>query len=104
MHVTACPDEVHSTTFERMAEDMDINSGDILDRGVTIEEKSEETFQAVPRVASGEPTKSETLGMGDNEFTLADRRGDVSVGLLPVQRRLITRLAERSPGSCGPAG
>jgi len=58
----------NSTTFERMAEDMDINCGDILDRGVTIEEKGEEIFQAVLRVASGERTKSEALGMGDNEF------------------------------------
>ncbi len=58
----------NSGTFERMAEDMDINCGDILESGVTIEAKGEEIFQAVLRVASGERTKSEALGMGDNEF------------------------------------
>jgi altronate hydrolase len=47
---------------------MDINCGDILDRGVTIEQKGEEIFQAILRVASGERTKSEALGLGDNEF------------------------------------
>jgi altronate hydrolase len=58
----------NSTTFDRMEEDMDINCGDILDRGVTIEQKGEEIFQAILRVASGERTKSEALGLGDNEF------------------------------------
>jgi altronate hydrolase len=47
---------------------MDINCGDILDGGVSIEHKGEEIFQAVLRAASGEPTRSEALGMGDNEF------------------------------------
>jgi altronate hydrolase len=58
----------NSATFDRMEEDMDINCGDILDRGVTIEQKGEEIFQAILRVASGERTKSEALGLGDNEF------------------------------------
>ena len=46
---------------------MDINCGDILD-GVSIEEKGAEIFAAILRVASGEKTKSELLGYGDNEF------------------------------------
>ncbi len=58
----------NTATYERMTEDMDINCGDILDGGVSIEHKGEEIFQAVLRAASGEPTKSEALGMGDNEF------------------------------------
>jgi altronate hydrolase len=58
----------NSATFDRMEEDMDINCGDILDRGVTIKDKGEEIFQAILRVASGERTKSEVLGLGDNEF------------------------------------
>jgi altronate hydrolase len=53
--------------YRRMLDDMDINCGDILD-GVSIEAKGEEIFQAVLRVASGEKTKSELLGYGDNEF------------------------------------
>jgi altronate hydrolase len=50
-----------------MIDDMDINCGDILD-GVSIEDKGREIFDAVLRVASGERTKSEVLGYGDNEF------------------------------------
>ena len=48
-------------------EDMDINCGDILD-GVTIEAKGKEIFEKVIAVASGEKSKSEELGYGDNEF------------------------------------
>jgi altronate hydrolase len=50
-----------------MTEDMDINCGDILD-GVPIEDKGREIFDLMLRVASGERTKSEKLGYGDNEF------------------------------------
>ena len=50
-----------------MIDDMDIDCGDILD-GVTIAAKGEEIFAAMLRVASGERTKSETLGYGDAEF------------------------------------
>jgi altronate hydrolase len=53
--------------FRRMRDDMDIDCGDVLD-GVSIEAKGEEIFQAVLRVASGEKSKSELLGYGDNEF------------------------------------
>jgi altronate hydrolase len=57
----------NSDVYRRMIDDMDINCGDILD-GVSIEEKGKEIFDVVLRVASGEPTKSEGLGYGDNEF------------------------------------
>src|SRR6187397_1704215 len=53
--------------YKRMLDDMDINCGDILD-GVTIEAKGQEIFDTILRVASGESTKSELLGYGDNEF------------------------------------
>ena len=46
---------------------MDINCGDILD-GVTIETKGREILAKVIAVASGERSKSEELGYGDNEF------------------------------------
>ena len=51
-----------------MIDDMDINCGDVLD-GVTIDEKGREIFDRILAVASGEPTKSETLGYGEAEFT-----------------------------------
>jgi altronate hydrolase len=57
----------NSEIYRRMIDDMDINCGDILD-GVSIEEKGQEIFDAVLRVASGQHTKSEVLGYGDAEF------------------------------------
>jgi altronate hydrolase len=53
--------------YRRMLDDMDINCGDVLD-GVSIQAKGQEIFQSILRVASGEKTKSELLGYGDNEF------------------------------------
>jgi len=50
-----------------MIEDMDINCGDIVD-GVSVEAKGREIFEHILRVASGERSKSELLGYGDNEF------------------------------------
>jgi altronate hydrolase len=57
----------NSDIFRRMIDDMDINCGDILD-GVSIEDKGQEIFEHLLRVASGERTKSEMLGYGDAEF------------------------------------
>jgi altronate hydrolase len=57
----------NSDMYNRMKEDMDINCGDILD-GVSIEEKGQEIFDLLLKVASGEKSKSEELGYGDNEF------------------------------------
>jgi altronate hydrolase/galactarate dehydratase len=47
---------------------MDINTGDIIDSGVTLEAKGREMFELFIRVASGEITKSEGLGFGGAEF------------------------------------
>jgi altronate hydrolase len=46
---------------------MDINCGDVLE-GVSLEQKGEEIFRKMLAVASGEHSKSEELGYGDNEF------------------------------------
>ncbi|MGV8937276.1 MAG: UxaA family hydrolase [Allorhizobium sp.] len=54
--------------YDRMSEDMDINCGDILEEGVSIEEKGREIFEMFISVASGVETKSETLGFGGAEF------------------------------------
>lgn len=58
----------NSEMYERMSEDMDLNCGDIVSAGVSLEEKGAEIFQRLIRVASGEETKSETLGFGGAEF------------------------------------
>ena len=57
----------NSDVYHRMIDDMDINCGDILD-GVPIARKGQEIFDRILKVASGEHTKSEDLGYGDNEF------------------------------------
>jgi altronate hydrolase len=53
--------------FERMQEDMDINAGRIID-GASVEEVGREIFEKIISVASGEQTKSEAQGIGDEEF------------------------------------
>ena len=57
----------NSDIYARMTDDMDINCGDVLD-GVSLEEKGQAIFELILRTASGEKTKSELLGYGDNEF------------------------------------
>ncbi|SNR28243.1 UxaA family hydrolase [Puniceibacterium sediminis] len=54
--------------FAAMPEDMDINCGDVLSAGVTLEQKADEIVEAILATASGKQTKSEALGLGDNEF------------------------------------
>jgi altronate hydrolase len=54
--------------YAQMPDDMDINCGDIVSQGVSIEETGREILDKVLAVASGEKTKSEVLGLGDNEF------------------------------------
>jgi len=57
----------NTATFEALREDMDINTGDILE-GVSLEEKGAEIVAKILAVASGEPTCSEAQGIGDEEF------------------------------------
>jgi altronate hydrolase/galactarate dehydratase len=54
--------------YRRLQEDMDLNCGDIVTSGVSIEEKGTELFELIIRIASGEETKSEALGFGGAEF------------------------------------
>jgi altronate hydrolase len=58
----------NSRLYASMTDDMDINCGDIVDGDATIETKGEEIFRKILAVASGDHTKSEALGLGDNEF------------------------------------
>jgi altronate hydrolase len=57
----------NSDIYNRMIEDMDINCGDIVE-GVSLEAKGQEIFELILKTASGEKTKSEELGYGDNEY------------------------------------
>ena len=54
--------------FAHMSEDMDLNCGDIVSAGVSLEAKGAEILDLMVRVASGERTKSEELGFGGAEF------------------------------------
>ncbi|MEO0831082.1 MAG: UxaA family hydrolase, partial [Pseudomonadota bacterium] len=54
--------------YTRMSDDMDINAGDMLSAGVSLEDKGREIYQEILRIASGAPSKSEAQGLGDYEF------------------------------------
>ena len=58
----------NTDTFERMRDDMDINCGPIMDGDATIEQKGQEIFEAIIDVSSGRKSRSELLGVGDEEF------------------------------------
>ena len=54
--------------FQWMEEDMDINAGTILDGTETVQQVGQRIFEKIIAVASGEKTKSELSGVGDEEF------------------------------------
>lgn len=58
----------NSAMYRRLEEDMDVNCGAILDGEVDVPQMGQRIFEAILRHASGEPTKSEALGLGDHEF------------------------------------
>ena len=58
----------NSEMYARLSEDMDINCGDIVSEGVSLEDKGNDIFEMFIRIASGEQTKSEELGFGGVEF------------------------------------
>jgi altronate hydrolase len=53
--------------YNHMLGDMDINAGRVLE-GVPVEEVGREIFEKILTVASGEKTKSELNGVGEEEF------------------------------------
>jgi altronate hydrolase len=57
----------NTAIYQHMIEDMDINCGDVID-GVPLEQKGQEIFDLVLKTASGQKTKSEALGYGENEY------------------------------------
>jgi len=54
--------------FRSMGDDMDLNCGIIADGDVDVEEMGHRIFDALVAAASGARTKSELLGVGDEEF------------------------------------
>jgi altronate hydrolase len=58
----------NTTLYERMREDVDIDCGPIAEGAATLEEMGKKIFSSMLETASGRKTKSELLGIGDNEF------------------------------------
>ncbi len=58
----------NSALYARMSDDMDIDCGVVISEGVSTEEMGQRIFERFLAVASGEHSKSEALGFGDNEF------------------------------------
>ncbi len=54
--------------YEKMEMDMDVNCGAIVDGTASVEQKGREIFEKILATASGQPTKSEQFGYGDDEF------------------------------------
>jgi altronate hydrolase len=57
----------NSVVYAQMEEDMDINCGDVIE-GVSLEAKGQQIFDLILKTASGQQTKSEVLGYGENEY------------------------------------
>jgi altronate hydrolase len=51
-----------------MEDDMDINCGEAIEKDTTIEEMGKRIFNFILNVASGQKTKSEVNGIGEDEF------------------------------------
>ena len=58
----------NSALWQRQEEDMDINCGEIIDGKASIQNMGQRIFDLVLATASGEASKSEKHGYGQNEF------------------------------------
>jgi altronate hydrolase len=54
--------------YRRMADDMDINCGTVIDGHKSLDDLGQEIFEKILAVASGERSKSEAMGVGEEEF------------------------------------
>ncbi len=58
----------NTAMYERMEDDMDINCGQILDGSLTVQDAGRKIFELILATASGQPSKSEMHGFGQDEF------------------------------------
>ena len=58
----------NTAMYRRMSDDMDVNCGRIVDGDASVETMGQEIFDLLLATASGQKTRSEELGFGDNEF------------------------------------
>ena len=58
----------NTALWQQQEDDIDINCGDVVDGGVDIDAMGERIFRLMLATASGQKTKSEVHGYGQNEF------------------------------------
>ena len=58
----------NSVVYNFMPEDMDLDTGTILEGSESLDQCGQRIFDALLEMASGQPTKSEAQGIGDEEF------------------------------------
>jgi len=58
----------NSNLWRKQEDDMDINCGEIIDGNCSVAEMGQRIFELVLATASGNPSKSESHGYGQNEF------------------------------------
>ena len=58
----------NSGVYQRMADDMDIDCGPVIDGKVTLADMGRVIYDRILDCASGAPTRSEIHGIGDLEF------------------------------------
>ena len=58
----------NTALYRRLDDDMDVNCGLVLDGELSVEQMGRHIFEHILRTASGAPTRSELLGLGDHEF------------------------------------
>ena len=58
----------NSALWKKQSDDIDLNCGEIVDGGSSVAEMGQRIFDMILKAASGEPTKSEQHGYGQNEF------------------------------------
>ncbi|MBN1992890.1 MAG: altronate dehydratase [Anaerolineae bacterium] len=58
----------NSATYRRLFDDMDFNAGRVLETGVAMETLAAKLFDLTIAVASGQSSKSEAQGAGEDEF------------------------------------
>lgn len=57
----------NTALYRRMQDDMDLDCGVVLE-GTSIEQMGQRILDEIVLVASGQPTKSELSGVGEEEF------------------------------------
>ncbi len=83
-------------TYRRMADDMDVDAGRILEGRATLDEVGREIFDLVLRVGAGEPTDPKQLG--HQEFILTYKTFE------PIGPALPARLTKRKAACMSAAG